>query len=220
MDREQGTSSWFTSLVQEQSSDEAQRVLVKSRTIQAQIKCSIQGQCAKPRTSAVMECKSDHKHKARRARGDPLDGDEEESVCKGYSISLHRTKLTSLENNPNLLRYREQIRDQLVKVKSTGQEEEEQLSTRVDDKRKLEEHLKRKREEKKRALEQLEVKTSSVQRRTEISWLYISQQSTSRRQREKRCAQKVKKSARRAKCCANPKCKTEERTTQALGRRW
>ncbi|KZV41899.1 shikimate kinase, chloroplastic-like [Dorcoceras hygrometricum] len=75
-----------TSLVQEQFRDQAKKYLVKSRTVQAQIKCSVQVWCSSAETGCFSE-------RLDEIEVTPFDGDEEESVCKGYLISLHRTKL-------------------------------------------------------------------------------------------------------------------------------
>ncbi|KZV28319.1 hypothetical protein F511_25257 [Dorcoceras hygrometricum] len=58
--------------------------------------------------------------------------DEEESACWGHSVSLHKTKLAyprrparRTTQMKNFLRYREQIRNQLVKDKPAGQADQE-----------------------------------------------------------------------------------------------
>ncbi|KZV58204.1 hypothetical protein F511_36315 [Dorcoceras hygrometricum] len=134
----QGTQSWFTGLEQERHGDQAQYVEVQNGSSADQV----QG------TRAVIECEAEYKHsdrvQIRSQVGSMRPQGRGRIYMLGYSFSLHKAKLVHPKKPAwrtaqmkSLLRYREQIRNQMVKNKPAGQvvqeliQEEGILSSKV-----------------------------------------------------------------------------------------
>ncbi|KZV57520.1 Golgi SNAP receptor complex member 1-1 [Dorcoceras hygrometricum] len=118
----QGTPRWFTILEQEQHGDQAQKDAMKCRMVEEQIKCRVQVWCSSAEPSCFNE-------RLEELEETPFDADEEESVCRGPDRRTAQMK--------SLLRFKEQVNNQLVKDKPAGQvdqeliKEEETLSSKV-----------------------------------------------------------------------------------------